>query len=159
LATAGEKGAVAALLILYLNLRSGEVVSHIVRDVDDEGRVLWVPTSKTEAGKRVLEVAPVLVPLLWALAKDRKPDEPLFGVHWRDWPRKWVQQICRLAGVPLITAHGMRGTHASLATRFGSTSRAVMAAMGHTSEKVTLQSYTDFSALAEAQQHQVLRVL
>jgi hypothetical protein len=25
--------------------------------------------------------------------------------------RKWVQRICRAAGVPKVSAHGMRGLH------------------------------------------------
>jgi hypothetical protein len=34
----------------------------VVRDLDDEGRLLWIPETKTEAGKRTLPVPEVLNP-------------------------------------------------------------------------------------------------
>jgi hypothetical protein len=49
--------------------------------------------------------------------ENRDPEERLIGKHWRDWPREWVQRICREANVPVATAHGLRGTHATLAPR------------------------------------------
>src|SRR6185437_12341963 len=45
LADEGEAGAVAALVTLVMGLRAGEVVSRVVRDLDDEGRLLWIPDS------------------------------------------------------------------------------------------------------------------
>jgi integrase len=57
----------------------------------------------------------VLVPHLTRLAKAKKPDDRLFGVPWRDWPREWVKRIYDKAGVPVVCAHAMRGAHASLA--------------------------------------------
>jgi hypothetical protein len=32
-------------------MRATEIVSRVVRDLDDEGRLLWIPDSKTEAGQ------------------------------------------------------------------------------------------------------------
>jgi hypothetical protein len=37
----------------------------------------------------------------------------------RDWVRKWVKRICNTAGVPKVTAHGMRGLHSTLAVEHG----------------------------------------
>ncbi|MFA4973884.1 MAG: tyrosine-type recombinase/integrase [bacterium] len=159
LAAQGEEGAVAALLTLFLNLRASEVVGRIVRDVDDNGRVLWVPDSKTEKGKRTQEVPKELQPYLLQLASGKTPEARLFSCSSRDWPRHWVQRICREAGVPVVCAHGMRGTHSSIAHAFGFTSRAVADAMGHESEKTTLESYTDPSVVANAQQKRMLQVL
>ena len=48
-------------------------------------------------------------------AEGKSPEAKLFGEHWRDWVRKWVQRICEAAGVPVVTAHGMRGLHSTLA--------------------------------------------
>jgi hypothetical protein len=46
------------------------------------------------------------------------------------------------AGVPEITAHGMRGLHSTLAVDSGITGHAVAAALGHESfEKTTAESY------------------
>ena len=92
--------------------------------------------------------------------RGKGPHELLFGRHWRDWPRQWVQRICREAGVPEITAHGMRGLHSTLAVDSGITGHAVAAALGHESfEKTTAESYVQPGAIANAQQRQVLKVL
>ena len=56
----GEEGAVAAMMSLLMGMRASEIVSRIVRDLDDEGRLLWIPETKTEAGKRTLPVPEVL---------------------------------------------------------------------------------------------------
>jgi integrase len=95
LADCGEAGAVAAMMALLLGMRASEIVSRVVRDLDDDGRQLWIPDSKTDAGKRTLRVPDVLHPYLQRLVSNQKPDAHLFGKHWRDWPREWVQRICK----------------------------------------------------------------
>jgi integrase len=159
LADQGEVGAVVALVTLVMGLRAGEVVSRIVRDLDDEGRLLWIPDSKTEAGRRTLQVPDVLRSYLLALAKGKRSEDLLFGRHWRDWPRDWVQRICKAAGVPRVTAHGMRGLHGTLAVETGLSAHAVAAALGHESVTTTLQSYAKAGAGAGARQQKVLTVL
>ncbi len=89
------------------------------RDLDDDGKLLWIPDSKTEAGRRTLQVPELLRPLLKGLAEGKSPEAKLFGHHWRDWVRKWVKRICEAAGVPKVTAHGMRGLHSTLAVENG----------------------------------------
>ena len=54
----------AAMMSLLMGMRASEIVSRIVRDLDDEGRLLWIPETKTEAGKRTLPVPEVLQPYL-----------------------------------------------------------------------------------------------
>jgi site-specific recombinase XerD len=41
LAGAGESDAVAAMMALLLGMRASEIVSRIVRDLDDDGHLLW----------------------------------------------------------------------------------------------------------------------
>jgi integrase len=159
LAEEGEDGAVAALVTLVMGLRAGEVVSRIVRDLDDDGRLLWIPDSKTEAGKRTLQVPEFLRTYLLALAKGKRSEDLLFGYHDRNWPRKWVKRICKAAKVPQVTAHGMRGLHGTLAVETGMSAHAVAAALGHESETTTLQSYAKSGAGAGARQKRVLDVL
>ena len=48
----GKEGAVAAMMCLSMGMRCSEVVNRVVRDLDDEGRLLWIPDSKTLAGRR-----------------------------------------------------------------------------------------------------------
>jgi integrase len=159
LADEGEAGAVGALVTLVMGLRAGEVVSRVVRDLDDGGQLLWIPDSKTEAGKRTLQVPAVLRSYLLALAEGKKSEELLFGYHDRNWPRKWVARICKAAGVPRVTAHGMRGLHGTLAVETGISAHAVAAALGHESVTTTLQSYAKAGAGASARQEKVLTVL
>jgi integrase len=78
LASEGQEGAVGALVTLLMGLRAGEVVSRIVRDLDDDGRLLCIPDSKTAAGKRTLQVPEALRSSLLRLAEGRKAGEPLF---------------------------------------------------------------------------------
>src|SRR5262249_55585166 len=85
-ANAGEAGAVAAMMSLVMGMRAGEIVSRVVRDLDDDGRLLWIPETKTEAGKRTLPVPEFLQPYLREIAKGKGPNDLLFGTHWRDWP-------------------------------------------------------------------------
>jgi integrase len=155
----GEQGAIAAMMCLLMGMRCSEVVSRVVRDLDDEGRLLWIPDSKTIAGRRKLQVPDYLQPYLIGLAKDKELQAALFGEHWRDWPRKWVQRICKAAGVPNVTAHPMRGLHRTSAVDSGITSHAVAAALGHESFKTTAESYVQRDAVAGAQQQRVLGVL
>jgi integrase len=159
LARQGDVGAVIALMTLLLGMRAGEIVGRVVRDVDDEGRLLWIPNSKTEAGRRSLEIPPVLQPFIQALVKNRRPEEKLFGNRWRDRPRKEVARICALAGVPKVCAHAMRGLHSTLAVQSGITGHVVAAALGHESFATTLQSYAKPEAQAAATQRTVLAVL
>ena len=65
----GEEGAVAAMMSLLMGMRASEIVSRIVRDLDDEGRLLWIPETKTEAGKRTLPVPEVLQPYMQKIAE------------------------------------------------------------------------------------------
>jgi integrase len=159
LAEDGEAGAIAALVTLVMGLRAGEVVSRVVRDLDDEGRLLWIPDSKTAAGKRTLQVPDLLRTRLLELAEGKKADDLLFGYHDRNWPRKWVAKICKAAGVPRVTAHGMRGLHGTLAVETGITAHAVAAALGHESVTTTFQSYAKAGAGAGVRQQKVLTVL
>jgi integrase len=126
---------------LVMGMRASEIVSRVVRDLDDGGALLWIPDSKTLAGRRKLQVPEFLQPYLVELARGRDPQAALFGEHWRDWLRKWVQRICKGAGVPKVAAHGMRGLHGTLAVDSGITSHAVASALGHESFKTTAESY------------------
>lgn len=158
-AEADQTGAVAAMMTLLMGMRCSEVVSRVARDVDDDGALLWIPDSKTKAGRRTLRVPELLRPHLVELAQDKRPDEQLFGYHDRAWPRLWVQRICELAKVPVVTAHGQRGLHATLAVEAGITAHAVAAALGHESFKVTAQSYAKAEAVETARQDRVFAVL
>ncbi len=158
-ADAGKDGAVAAMVTLLMGLRASEVVQRTVRDVDDDGRLLWIPDSKTDAGRRRQQVPELLQPYLARLAAGKQPMDLLFGKHDRAWPRQWVQRLCAAAKVPVVTAHGMRGLHSTLAIETGVTAHAVAAALGHESPATTFQHYATPTAVGNARQERALRVL
>lgn len=160
-----DDGAVCTLAYLLLSTRNGEVVLAHVRDVDDDGRMFWVPDSKTEAGRRQIEVPAVLRPGLLRLAVDRKPDEPLFAhaatrARPQDWAREQVWRICKLAGVPEVGPHGLRGTHATLARSSGASSEVVAATLGHASPTMTEGgAYADKRQMERAARKRAWKVL
>jgi integrase len=69
-----------------------------------------------------------------------------------------VQRICKAAGVPTVPAHGLRGTHATLAVCAGATSHLVAAALGHESFTATARHYAKTEAIEGALQERVLEV-
>ncbi len=140
-----------------------------MRDVDDGGTILWIPTAKTEAGRRRLEVPGVVRGLLVAACHDqfgrRRPStEPVFGAERdkpvdRQWIRYHVERLCKAAKVPQVCTQSLRGLHATLATTAGRTSHDVAAALGHVSPVVTERHYTKADATAGAAQARAFQVL
>lgn len=161
-----EPGAVAALVALLLAMRASEIVTRTVRDLDDGGRLLWIEETrggrwqpKSRAGRRALEVPEPLRPLLLALAKGRGREAPLWPGASRYYPRRWVHALCRLAGVPKVSAHGMRGLHSTLATEAGATGPLVAHALGHESFATTEGHYVAPGTAEKAKTKKALRVL
>lgn len=144
----GDIAGVVGLAALYFGTRITELVSRPVRDLDDDGWLYWIPDSKTESGRRFLEVPADLRPLLLRLAAGKSPDEPLFrgkrskAALTRNSAFGMVKRMCRLAGVPEVSPHGLRGTHTSIARERGATPNVIAAAVGHASyEAVTAKNY------------------
>jgi integrase len=159
LAKKGNLGAIAALVPLMTGLRASEITNLRRRDLDDGGKVLWVQEGKTEAARRRLVVPESIRPFLNKAAKRLQPSNLLFGQHWRDWPRENVQRICRLAKVPVVTAHGLRGTHSSLAEDAGAASELVARALGHEHVSTTHKHYTRPGVVQLATQRRALKVI
>jgi integrase len=158
LADAGKHGAIAAMMALLMGMRCGEIVRCVACDVDDGGRLLWIPVSKTRAGKRMLEIPTDLRRHLLRVAEGRPPLTRLFP-YQRAWVYRWVRRLCAPAGTPIVCAHAMRGLHSTLAIDAGMTPSVVAFALGHKSPRATLQSYADPNAVARAKQRRVVAVL
>lgn len=161
-AAAGDLAGLAAVLCLLLACRASEVTDRLVRDVDDDARVLWIPDAKTEAGRRRLEVPEVVRGLLAAAlvteGRRRDPGARIFPAN-RHWLLHHVHRLCREAGVPEVCTQSLRGLHATLATDAGVTAHAVASSLGHTSPVVTQRHYTQAAATARAQQGRAFQVL
>jgi len=155
----GDLGALAATLPLLTGMRASEITNLRRRDLDDGGTILWVQEGKTEAARRRFVVPEVVRPLLLKTAKSLQPEDLLFGRHWRDWPRENVQRICKLANLPEVTAHGLRGTHATLAEGAGATGVLVAQALGHEHVSTTHKHYTLPGVVKQASQERTLKVI
>jgi len=161
----GDVPALGTLLMMYLGLRQGELAARVARDIDDDGRVLWVPFGKTHNARRRLRIPEQLRPLILRLmATKRSADEPLFypATHkcvWRAYYNVRVRALCRQAGVPEVVTHSLRGLHATLALEGGATSDAVAKALGHSSFAMTEQHYASPSSVSNARSSRVAEML
>ena len=164
LAMAGEDGPIAVLMGMLMGMRAGEIVSRTVRDLDDGGRLLWIPDSKTDAGRRAIEVPDELRPYLQRRTMNKPHDALIFsakrgGKHWRDWVAEETRRLCKLAGVPIVCAHSLRGFMATVAVQAGGASHLVVATLGHVDISTTLQSYALPGSAQVATQRRALEVL
>ncbi len=170
-AAKGDDGAVAVLIALLMGLRASEIVSRMVRDLDDGGRILWVDDNqaaafspKTHASRRPVGVWDEIMPYLIARTKDKLPGALLFpsdtgGAHWRDWVRKQTKRLCKMAHVPEVCAHSLRGFAATLGLLSGVPLAQVAASLGHESGTTTLQSYAAPGTQGTLAKEQALAIL
>lgn len=153
----GSREGLAAAMALLMGMRASEITGLTVYDVDDGGRVVCIPKSKTKRGIRRLEVPALLVPRLLSLAGNRGPTERLFGDVDRHWLHYHVVRLCDVARLPRVTPHGLRGTWATLSMRALPTEQ-VAAALGH-DPKVTLSNYAEAGSADSAGARRVEEVL
>ena len=143
--------------------RRDRVAVVIARDVDDEGRVLWVPSGKTKNARRRLKVPDVLRPLLLKLTETTPPGALLFYKGDKVPPTNYfwsqVRRLCQLAGVPAVCPHSLRGLHATLALEGGATADAVARALGHGSFAMTARHYASESSVDNAKASKVSSLL
>lgn len=144
---AGDDAALAVLLASVLGLRASEVAKMTVRDVDQGGRVVWVADSKTEAGRRTQSTA-WLAPWLGWFIEGRIGR--LFPERSRHWVLYHTKRLCRMAGVPTSTAHGLRRTHATAAAEGGATAEQMMTGLGWSGPAVGPGSYIRPGAIESA---------
>lgn len=166
LADEGDEGAVGALMTMGMGLSGEEITGRKVRDLDAKGRVLHITDGKTEERRQPVLVPVDLQPLLLRAARGKLPEAPLFtsdrtgGHHWRDWPREQVGKICKLAGVPVVTAHGMRGLRATLEVLAGRGLEGAASALRHSDQGETAaRSYVAPQAAAGVTSERVFRIL
>jgi integrase len=148
-------------------------VKRDVRDLDDNGQLLWIGKTKSRAGRRRLLIPGELAPLLLAIAADRPSDSPLFvSEASRRWPagRRWtrhmanshVRRICIAAKVPALSPQALRRTQSTVATEAGATGLMVAQDLGHAvgqAPAVTHRSYVERDAARDATIQRGLRVL
>lgn len=162
-----DPACIITLAYLYLGSRASELTKRDVRDLDDNGRLLWIRVTKSKAGRRRLRIPPELTAMLLALVAGRKSDAPLFahpdGSRWtRHLARRQVLRTCKAAGVPEVSPQALRRTQATLATEAGETALAVARHLGHATgaaPSVTGRSYVSPEASIDAKIEQGLQTL
>lgn len=162
-ARGGDGSALGVLIMLHLGLRQGEVGARTVRDLDADGRVLWISHGKTANATRRLKLPENLRPLLLDLASGKRPDALLFSEgdkppHRHYWWSK-VRALCVRAGVPVVCPHSLRGLHATLALEAGATADMVARALGHGSFEITARHYASPESVEGARALRVAEAL
>lgn len=160
----GDPRCLGILLMIHLGLRRGEVGARMVRDVDQEGGVLWIPHGKTRNARRRLKVPEFLRPLLRAQTEGKEQDALLFTTlsgkpvhHNYFW--NYLKQLCVKAGVPVVCPHSLRGLHATLALEEGATSESVARALGHGSFSMTKKHYATADSVSSNLNQRISRAM
>ena len=81
------------------------------------------------------------------------------GFHHKDWVNKNTQRLCIALDIPVVTAQGLRGTHATLAEDAGVSAHTVAAQLGHESVTTAHGHYTKPEAVERSQQRRALATL
>ena len=78
-------------------------------------------------------------------------NEPIFvhGKVWNSTPNKRLERHCKHCGIPIITIHGLRHTHASLLLFSGVSIASVARRLGHASMTTTQKTYLHIIAELE----------
>lgn len=164
LAQTGDEGALAVLAFLWLGCRAGELLERRCRDVD--GSLLWIEDAKTDAGERRLELPAELAELLAAQVAGRPGEAWLWpssragtGHRERTWARRQARRVARLAGVPYVPPHGLRGTNSTLAEEAGTAPLVVARSLGHASTDVTAAHYTAPGVREQQSRRRAMKVI
>lgn len=112
---------------LGTGLRRGELLRLHWRDVDLELRMVTVRQAKTSAGVRTVPLPNFAVVHL--SARDRSPG-PIWPVS-PSWVTHHFADLCRKAGVPVLTFHSTRHTFASMLLDQGVDPLTIQALLGH----------------------------
>ena len=160
---ASESGEHRALVLTlaFCGLRWGEAIALRVKDVEFLKRRLTVSENAVQLGishavgptkGRKARSVPVPMFVLDELSRrctDKTPDELVFSSGRGGYlPRPkssggWFASAVKRAGVQNITPHDLRHTCASLSVSAGVNVLALQRMLGHTSAKVTLDTYAD----------------
>ncbi len=136
----GTEEGLACALLLLLGLRCSELTDRVVDDVNLSPTTLNVPRGKSRAAERLLEVPSLVSGRLIALVRGKPRHAPIFnqtryGLYYH------VERICRLAGVPVVCPHGLRGSASTSAHSLGKELAALVPAMGHERASITTSTY------------------
>ncbi len=143
------------LLIAKTGLRFSEAIALTPKDFDFAHQVVsvnktwdykknsgFVPT-KNRSSMRKVELDWQMIIQFSELTKSLPPDEPIFikGPIYNSTANAVLERCCKKAGVPTISIHGLRHTHASLLLFAGVSIASVARRLGHASINTTQKTY------------------
>jgi len=145
------------LLVAKTGLRFSEALAVTPSDFDFSRQTLsvsktwdykndggFVPT-KNRSSVRKVQIDWQLIVQFSALVKDSPQDEPIFvrkgAKVYNSTANHALARACRRAGVPAISIHGLRHTHASLLLFAGVSIASVAKRLGHASMNTTEKTY------------------
>ena len=148
----GHLDYVAWTLLAATGMRRSEVLRLRWQDVDFEAESLSIEVSKSAAGSRRVALDKKTLDLL---RRRRglgtivsKVDPSLFSKRFSEAVRRW--------GLPPLTMHGLRHSHASMLLAAGVHPKVVSERLGHSSIQITLDLYSHLiPGIQEAAAHQV----
>lgn len=166
LALADASGEHRALILLlgFCGLRWGEATGLRVSDIDFGRNRIRVDKSATRIGSEVVvgstktgqsrevSMSRIVADALRVQVAGKGPDELVFdngsGGYLRqqsaaDGNRGWFAKAVRVSGVPRLRIHDLRHTAASIAISSGANPKYVQRMLGHSSAKMTLDTYSD----------------
>jgi len=139
-------------ILLATGLRIGEFMDLTVGDVDCARRVLVVKESKTETGKREINLSEndveVLRQQIGSLGEESSnPDTILFRstegkrLVYRNFSQRVLKKVIIATGLPHFTFHDLRKTHATMLVAAGYDPKVIQQRMGHSNIETTLKFY------------------
>ena len=109
---------------------------------DYKGNCGFMPT-KNQSSVRRIQIDWQLIIQFSTLVKDLPEDEPIFvsGKVYNSTVNDILTRHCKKAGIPIISIHGLRHTHASLLLFAGVSIASVAQRLGHSSMTTTQKTY------------------
>lgn len=111
---------------------------------DYKGKGGFLPT-KNQSSVRKIQIDWQLIIQFSTLVKGLPQDEPIFisGNVYNSTVNDILTRHCKKAGIPVISVHGLRHTHASLLLFAGVSIASVAQRLGHSSMTNGIQDYVD----------------
>lgn len=151
-----DRGVLGTMIALMLGMRASEICGLTIRSWD--GRILRIEKAKTNAGKRALCV-PEAFSLRQRISICFQQDDVLMRGRDRQWLYYQVRKNCKLAGVPAVCTHGLRGTWATLGQEASGLPDAVARGLGHAGSQITEKHYIADGAVERVQGERALTLL
>jgi integrase len=147
---------------IYIGIMTGMRISEILgitsADIDIERKLINVnktwnykksigefqPT-KNQSSVRKIQADKIFITQLYRLAKKLNPEKPIFAQGenriFASTINGRLKSLCKKSGIPIISMHGLRHTHASLLIYEGISIASIAKRLGHSNTTTTQQTY------------------